>query len=170
VQQETPPENEEIGRRPGAGAHPVGHRRRRGAGLRPAQRTARTLHAADVADLIEQISQPERLALVELWGDDIDGEVLSELDESVREPLLEACRRKSWPTPSATWIRRCRRPGRRPGRGTAVTPARSARNQGPHRRRRRPVLPGVLGRPPDAARTGRGAGGLERGPGHRLHP
>ncbi|WP_376691774.1 magnesium transporter [Wenzhouxiangella sp. EGI_FJ10409] len=48
------------------------------------------LHAADVADLIEQISQPERMALVELWGDDISGEVLSELDESVREPLLDA--------------------------------------------------------------------------------
>ncbi|RFF27007.1 MULTISPECIES: magnesium transporter [unclassified Wenzhouxiangella] len=47
------------------------------------------LHAADVADLIEQISQPERVALVELWGDGIDGEVLSELHESVREPLLE---------------------------------------------------------------------------------
>ncbi len=47
------------------------------------------LHAADVADLIEQISQPERLALVELWGDGIDGDVLSELNESVREPLLE---------------------------------------------------------------------------------
>ncbi|MDZ7790851.1 MAG: magnesium transporter [Xanthomonadales bacterium] len=47
------------------------------------------LHAADVADLIEQISQPERLALVELWGDSIDGDVLSELNESVREPLLE---------------------------------------------------------------------------------
>ncbi len=47
------------------------------------------LHAADVADLIEQISQPERVALVELWGDGIDGDVLSELNESVREPLLE---------------------------------------------------------------------------------
>jgi len=48
------------------------------------------LHAADVADLIEQISQPEREALVELWGEDIDGEVLSELDEAIREPLIES--------------------------------------------------------------------------------
>lgn len=47
------------------------------------------LHAADVADLIEQVSQPERMALVELWGDEINGDVLSELNESVREPLLE---------------------------------------------------------------------------------
>jgi magnesium transporter len=48
------------------------------------------LHAADVADLIEQISPPERKALVELWGDEIDGEVLSELDEAIREPLIES--------------------------------------------------------------------------------
>ncbi|HSH28006.1 MAG TPA: hypothetical protein VK972_09625, partial [Wenzhouxiangella sp.] len=47
------------------------------------------LHAADVADLIEQISQAERRALVELWGDEINGEILSELHESVREPMLE---------------------------------------------------------------------------------
>jgi magnesium transporter len=47
------------------------------------------LHAADVADLIEQISQPERMALVELWGEEINGDILSELDDSVREPLLE---------------------------------------------------------------------------------
>ncbi|MEE4638346.1 MAG: magnesium transporter [Wenzhouxiangella sp.] len=48
------------------------------------------LHAADVADLIEQISTSERVALVELWGEKIDGEVLSELDESIREPLIES--------------------------------------------------------------------------------
>ncbi|MEN1728005.1 MAG: magnesium transporter [Pseudomonadota bacterium] len=48
------------------------------------------LHAADVADLIEQISQPERRALVRLWGKEIDGETLSELDEGIREPLIEA--------------------------------------------------------------------------------
>jgi len=48
------------------------------------------LHAADVADLIEQIGSSERQALVEVWGDNIDGEVLSELEESIREPLLES--------------------------------------------------------------------------------
>jgi len=47
------------------------------------------MHAADVADLIEQISQPEREALVELWGGEIDGDVLSELDEAIREPLIQ---------------------------------------------------------------------------------
>lgn len=48
------------------------------------------LHAADVADLIEQIAPDDREALVEVWGENIDGEILSELDESIREPLLEA--------------------------------------------------------------------------------
>jgi len=47
------------------------------------------LHAADVADLIEQIAPAEREALVGLWGHRIDGDVLSELDESIREPLIE---------------------------------------------------------------------------------
>ncbi|MDT8437924.1 MAG: magnesium transporter [Wenzhouxiangellaceae bacterium] len=48
------------------------------------------LHAADVADLIEQITSEERDALVEVWGENIDGDILSELDESIREPLIEA--------------------------------------------------------------------------------
>ncbi len=47
------------------------------------------LHAADVADLIEQITPAERAALMELWGENIDGDVLSELDEAVREALIE---------------------------------------------------------------------------------
>jgi len=46
------------------------------------------LHAADVADLLEQVSGTERTALIELWGEGINGEVLSELDESIREPVL----------------------------------------------------------------------------------
>jgi hypothetical protein len=48
------------------------------------------LHAADVADLIEQIGAADRQALVEVWGENIDGEVLSELEDSIREPLLES--------------------------------------------------------------------------------
>ncbi len=47
------------------------------------------LHAADIADLIEQITPAERGALMELWGENIDGDVLSELDEAVREALIE---------------------------------------------------------------------------------
>ncbi|WP_179380547.1 magnesium transporter [Jannaschia marina] len=48
------------------------------------------LHGADIADLIEQISEYERATLVELWSGQIDGEILSELDEGLREEVLSA--------------------------------------------------------------------------------
>jgi magnesium transporter len=46
------------------------------------------LHAADIADLLEQINGAERRALIGLWSRHIDGEVLSELEESVREEVI----------------------------------------------------------------------------------
>ena len=46
------------------------------------------LHEADVADLLEQISRPERKALVALWGKELDGWVLSELEEGVRDEVV----------------------------------------------------------------------------------
>lgn len=46
------------------------------------------LHGADIADLLEQITESERSTLVELWQGQIDGEILSELDESLREEVL----------------------------------------------------------------------------------
>ncbi len=48
------------------------------------------LHPADIADLLEQIGPAERKALVRLWSKGIDGEILSELDESIREDVIEA--------------------------------------------------------------------------------
>jgi magnesium transporter len=48
------------------------------------------LHEADVADLLEQISRPERQALVALWGKELDGAVLSELEEGVRDDVVAA--------------------------------------------------------------------------------
>ena len=48
------------------------------------------LHAADIADILEQISSDERAALLALWHGGIDGEVLSEIDESIREEVIEA--------------------------------------------------------------------------------
>ena len=48
------------------------------------------LHAADIADLLEQIGPAERKALVQLWSKGIDGEILSELDEGIREEVIEA--------------------------------------------------------------------------------
>ena len=47
------------------------------------------LHAADRADLLEQIGRDERRELVRVWGEDFDGDVLSELEEGVRDEVLE---------------------------------------------------------------------------------
>jgi len=48
------------------------------------------LHAADIADLLEQIGSTERAALLALSSREIDGEILSEIDESIREEVIEA--------------------------------------------------------------------------------
>ncbi|MCR9151153.1 MAG: magnesium transporter [Rhodobacteraceae bacterium] len=47
------------------------------------------LHAADIADLLEQIGGSERRALLRLWSGEIDGDTLSELDEALREEVIE---------------------------------------------------------------------------------
>ncbi len=46
------------------------------------------LHEADIADLLEQIGTEDRRRLVRLWGDHVDGEVLSELEEGVRDEVI----------------------------------------------------------------------------------
>ena len=46
------------------------------------------LHAADIADLLEQIDGEERRELIQLYGREFDGEILSELEESVREEVI----------------------------------------------------------------------------------
>ena len=46
------------------------------------------LHAADIADLLEQIDGADRAALIRLYGQEFDGEILSELDESIREDVI----------------------------------------------------------------------------------
>lgn len=48
------------------------------------------LHAADIADLLEQVGPSDRKALIALWGREIDGEILSEIDESIREEVVDA--------------------------------------------------------------------------------
>lgn len=52
------------------------------------------LHAADIADLLEQISPFERRGLLTLWSGEIDGEILSEIDDSIREEVIEFLPRK----------------------------------------------------------------------------
>ncbi|MEI4231667.1 magnesium transporter [Roseovarius sp. D22-M7] len=46
------------------------------------------LHAADIADLLEQIGGTDRRRLIALYGTEFDGEILSELDESIREEVI----------------------------------------------------------------------------------
>lgn len=46
------------------------------------------LHAADIADLLEQIGGPDRERLIRLYHKEFDGEILSELDESIREEVI----------------------------------------------------------------------------------
>jgi magnesium transporter len=47
------------------------------------------LHAADIADLLEQIGGSDRRALLRLWSHEIDGEILSEISEAIREEVIE---------------------------------------------------------------------------------
>ncbi|MBM1219702.1 magnesium transporter [Ponticoccus sp. SC2-23] len=46
------------------------------------------LHPADLADLLEQIDMRDRRALLALWSRGIDGELLSELDDNLREEII----------------------------------------------------------------------------------
>ena len=46
------------------------------------------LHAADIADLLEQINAYDRGQLIRLYGKEFDGEILSELDEGIREDVI----------------------------------------------------------------------------------
>ncbi|MEP4197591.1 MAG: magnesium transporter [Aliishimia sp.] len=46
------------------------------------------LHPADIADLLEQINAFDRSRLIRLYGFDFDGEILSELEDSVREEVI----------------------------------------------------------------------------------
>jgi magnesium transporter len=52
------------------------------------------LHAADIADLLEQIGPEDRQALLGLWSRGIDGEILTEIDESIREEVIDALPRE----------------------------------------------------------------------------
>ncbi|MCB6179656.1 magnesium transporter [Rhodobacter sp. Har01] len=48
------------------------------------------LHPADIADILEQISSDDRASLLALWHGGIDGDVLSEIDDSIREEVIES--------------------------------------------------------------------------------
>lgn len=46
------------------------------------------LHPADIADLLEQSNAHDRRRLIALYGQEFDGDILSELDESIREEVI----------------------------------------------------------------------------------
>jgi magnesium transporter len=46
------------------------------------------LHAADIADLLEQINAFDRSRLIRLYDREFDGDILSELDDSIREEVI----------------------------------------------------------------------------------
>ena len=48
------------------------------------------LHAADIADILEQLPSAERRTMLRLWGREMDGEILSEIDEAIREEVIDA--------------------------------------------------------------------------------
>ena len=48
------------------------------------------LHAADIADLPEQINARDRRALLALWKGGMDGDILSELDDNLREEVIQS--------------------------------------------------------------------------------
>ncbi len=48
------------------------------------------LHAADIADLLEQVDRDERVLILKLFGEGMDGEILSEIDKSIREEVIAA--------------------------------------------------------------------------------
>src|SRR5690606_32180657 len=48
------------------------------------------LHPADIADILEQIDTQDRTALIRLYGAEFDGDILSELDESIRDEVIRA--------------------------------------------------------------------------------
>lgn len=48
------------------------------------------LRAPDLADVIELLEPDQRVSLIQILGDDFDPEVMSELEESVRDQLAEA--------------------------------------------------------------------------------
>ncbi len=50
------------------------------------------LHAADIADLLEQVNAYDRRRLVLLYGNEFDGEILSELNEGIREEVIQVLR------------------------------------------------------------------------------
>ena len=48
------------------------------------------LHPADIADLLEQMDQRDRSSLLRLWKGGMNGDILSELGDDLREEVIDA--------------------------------------------------------------------------------
>ncbi len=57
---------------------------------KPVRALIRDLHAADLADVLEALEQDDRVKLISSLGRSFDVEALAELDEGVRDELMEA--------------------------------------------------------------------------------
>ncbi|MEQ8444085.1 MAG: magnesium transporter [Alphaproteobacteria bacterium] len=60
-----------------------------GAGSDVVRNLVLPLHAADLADLLERLTNEERLSLVHALGNDLDSDVFSYIDDSVRESIVD---------------------------------------------------------------------------------
>ncbi|WP_295042008.1 magnesium transporter [uncultured Paracoccus sp.] len=47
------------------------------------------MHGADIADIIERLDPAKRRAFLALYSGEIDGEILSEIDDSIREEVID---------------------------------------------------------------------------------
>ena len=74
--------------------------------------TLSELHPADIAYILEALPLDERLIVWDCVRSGRDGEILVEVNEGVRETLIDAMNRdelKAWtPTKSLTWSKTCR--------------------------------------------------------------
>ena len=127
------------------------------------------LHPADVADLIELAARDEREGLVKALAGIVDADVLAEMNDYVREDLLDEMEPQQvadiagqLETDDAVALIEDLDARRAAG----GAPSDGARR--PRRGRGSAQLSGGIRRPPDAARPVRGARALEGRPGHRL--
>ena len=129
------------------------------------------LHEADQGALLEALDQEDRLKLIALLGDDFDFAALTEVDDAVREEILDELPTETvvegvrdLESDDAVYILggpRQGRPGRDPGRAAADRSRGAAKE---------PRLSRGLGRPPDADGPDRGAALLDGGADDRSSP
>ena len=128
------------------------------------------MHQADVGDLLEALDPELRPRLIELMGGAFDFTALTEVDDTVREEILEELPAETVAkgvqeidSDDAVYILEDLPKEEQADILRAAAGARA------HRAGAQPVLPGRLGRPAHADRVHRRAAVLDRGPDHRLH-